>query len=883
MQLLPYAHLFCAAVYSGLTVFVLLKNTRARLNQVCAGFVLCFVFWSAGYTFIQSDDASLSTARAGLNFSAIGWCFFSSLFLWFSAIFSGREKILGSKLFYLLLFIPPLLFIYQQWAGAMLTDPVKTGYGWDFLWRHSLWSYFFWGYYGFLLGAALKLLWGFFRSADGEKKRIQAKIILISVSIAFVLGSITNVIFPVIGYYDVPPLADVTALVFHFCMIYAIVRYRFMSITLATAAENIISTMGETLILLDKQGRIMTVNPAVCALLGYAHNDLEGKPIDFIFPEAGLKSDFLGKLLSGKEFKDAGQAMVGKDKAPIPVIFSSSVLHDESGAIAGIVCLAMDIRERKKAEEALRLARLDLEKRVRERTAELQRLSEFLAEESQKLAVTLSSIGDGVIATDTWGSVILMNASAEKITGWSQDEALNQPLSKVFKLIDETTQEPFPDPIEDVIATHRTINLRDFTALIAKDGRQISIADSAAPIIDRDGRIMGAVLVFRDITEKRNMEKELLKTMKLESLGVLAGGIAHDFNNLLTGILTNLSLAKMQAGEASDVYRVLVDAEYASVRAKDLTHQLLTFAKGGAPVKKISSVQDIIKDTADFVLTGSKAKVEFSFEPDLWPVEVDVGQISQVVQNLLLNAVQAMPEGGTIKVSVNNEGITSQSRLPLAFGPYVKITVSDSGGGIAPEHIANIFDPYFTTKVKGTGLGLATAYSIIARHKGHIGVESVLGKGTVFYIYLPATIKKILLEKEQKPVLLKGLKARILVMDDEDIILHTVESAFRYTDCRVVCVSGGEAAVSKYKEAKLAGDSFDVVILDLIIPGGMGGKETVEALRRIDPDVKAIVSSGYSNDPVMAEFTQYGFKGVVPKPYSVEELLKIVGNILEKH
>lgn len=512
----------------------------------------------------------------------------------------------------------------------------------------------------------------------------------------------------------------------------------------------------------------------------------------------------------------------------------------------------------------------------------LGQAEEALAAEKERLAVTLRSIGDGVIATDTEGKILLINQIAERLTGWSQREAVDKPFNEVFHIINEKTLERCESPFEKVLETGRISNLADQTILISKDGNERIIADSAAPIRDKEGKMIGMVLVFRDITEKRKMEEDLLKTTKLESIGFLAGGIAHDFNNILTGILGNIALAKMYLEPEDKLRETLADAEEACLQAKSLTQQLLTFSKGGAPLVRTVSIVKLLKDSTRFALRGANVRCELSIPDDLWPVDVDEGQVSQVINNLVINAQQSMPEGGTVTVLAENTTSGKERAthgLPLTDEKYVKMSIIDSGAGIPEKYLQKIFDPYFTTKETGSGLGLATSYSIIKKHKGHMTVESEIGAGTIFSIYLPASQEKIVTskdEKEQPP----GGKGKILVMDDEKLLRDLAGQLLTHLGYDVEIAGDGAEAIQKYKNAKESEVSFDVVIMDLTVPGGMGGKEAIQKLIEIDPEVKAIVSSGYSNDPVMANFRKYGFTGVVSKPYEIKELVNAVNSII---
>lgn len=369
---------------------------------------------------------------------------------------------------------------------------------------------------------------------------------------------------------------------------------------------------------------------------------------------------------------------------------------------------------------------------------------------------------------------------------------------------------------------------------------------------------------------------------KIESVGVLAGGIAHDFNNLLTAILGNISLAKIETDPQEEAFKVLSQAEKASLRAKDLTQQLLTFSKGGAPIKKVASIIPLLRDCVPFAARGPHLRYEFSLADDLWPVEIDEGQIGQVIQNVVINAGEAMPERGTIQIRGENvmvEKEESKQGLLRVGGKYVKISVKDHGVGISEENLSKIFDPYFTTKSNGSGLGPATTYSIIKKHGGYIEVESQIGVGTTFHIYLPASQKKIPPQKKvQEPS--PSRRGRVLIMDDEEIVRYATGSLLAHFGYEVESAKDGAEAIALYQKCRQTGQPFDVVIMDLTIPGGMGGKEAIQRLLEIDPEAKAIVSSGYSNDPVMADYKEYGFRGVVAKPYQIEELRAVLDKII---
>ena len=392
-------------------------------------------------------------------------------------------------------------------------------------------------------------------------------------------------------------------------------------------------------------------------------------------------------------------------------------------------------------------------------------------------------------------------------------------------------------------------------------------------------RLVGFWWLKRDISEKKKAEEEILRGRKLESLGMLAGGIAHDFNNLLTAILGNISLAKSYSSPSDKAFGRLEAAARAGERAQELTTQLLTFSRGGAPIKKKASIAELLRDSVIFALRGSNVQPVFSVPDDLWKAEVDETQMHQVIHSLAMNAVEAMPDGGSVRVDAQNLEIGDDHVVPLKDGRYIRIAIRDFGVGIPREILDKIFDPYFTTKDKGSGLGLATAYSIVKQHGGLITVRSRVGIGSIFYVYLPAAS-----ERSESPRTVRettmSLKGRILVMDDDEMIRDLTMELMESIGLDASFAKDGSEAIAMYEAARQAGRAFDAVIMDLTVPGGMGGQEAVEIIRKFDPEVKAIVSSGYSDCPIMAEYETYGFLGALPKPYRLSDVTRLLSAIL---
>ncbi len=418
-----------------------------------------------------------------------------------------------------------------------------------------------------------------------------------------------------------------------------------------------------------------------------------------------------------------------------------------------------------------------------------------------------------------------------------------------------------------------------------KDGSKFP-SELSARVFNMKGRKVNCTII-RDIgdrlkaeEEQKELEIQLQQTQKLESLGILAGGIAHDFNNYLVSMLLLLKLARMDAGPDSKTLKSISQCENVCKEAQRLTEQLLIFSKGGVLVKKTVSMGSLLKDVAFFSLPGSRCECIFEIPDDLLCTEADSGQISQVIHNLILNADQAMPKGGIITLHAENVDVGQDSPVPLKPGKYVKVSVADKGIGIPDEHRQNIFDPFFSTKQKGSGLGLSTSFSIIKQHEGHITFESVLGAGTTFSFYLPATEREPILESDKTEQPAPTGAGRILIMDDKEIVHAPMKALLGVWGYDVDFAEDGTRTIELYRKAMDAGSSYDIVIIDLTIPGGMGGKEAIEKLLELDPDVKAIVSSGYSTDPVMANFVEYGFRDCLPKPYMPDKLLKVISDVL---
>lgn len=523
----------------------------------------------------------------------------------------------------------------------------------------------------------------------------------------------------------------------------------------------------------------------------------------------------------------------------------------------------------------------------------LRRSAELaLKHEKERLSATLDTIVDAVITTDQSGAVERLNEEAARLVGMTQKESLGRPLEEVLKIKHPRTGKP----IKDLTRTLMDPEFADaFTEvgvpLDSAKGRTFYVTAETRCILDDGGERHGCVTVLRDITLHKKAEDELFKAEKLNSISLLAGGIAHDFNNMLTSILGNISMVRIELDEGHEHSTKLDAAEKAALQAKSLTQQLLTFSKGGTPILEVTSVYDMVEECAQFVLRGSNVKCEVKSDDKLWPVDADKGQISQVVNNLLINADQAMPRGGTITLRLRNLRLRHAEVPSLDSGEYVCIEVRDEGTGISPENLKRIFDPYFTTKDSGNGLGLASSYAIINSHKGTITVDSSVGHGSIFRVYLPKSTRPLQAKAEAQKATEKNKpsketihhgKGRILVMDDMEAMMMVAGEILTVLGYEVEYSTNGEEAVAAYKAAKDAGNPFDAVVFDLTVPGGMGGEEASNLLKEYDPGLIAIASSGYTTSNVMSDYKNSAFAAVVPKPYRIKEMSDALHNVLSR-
>jgi len=596
----------------------------------------------------------------------------------------------------------------------------------------------------------------------------------------------------------------------------------------------------------DSRGRYLLVNRKYLETFGKTAEEFAGHHYREVLPEDIWRrhEPWVLRCLAGETvpFEDS-ISLSGRSPMHVRGIYRP--VFDTGGRFRFLTVVSWDVSEQVEAERALQ-------------------------RNEERLSVTLGSIGDGVVSTDNEGSIVTINDVAAELVGWPSSEAIGQLLETVLRV---DGLQSGTGPMGEGPAGCRSGLLR------RRNGGTLPVEERVSPIRGADGTVLGNVVVIHDNSASLRREEQRVLSHKLESLALLAGGIAHDFNNLLTGIQGNLSMALERADLPREIRSLLEDAIAASECSQGLTRQLLTFARGGEPVRRVSEIGPILRRVALLERRNSSVALPVELPPGLWCMDGDPGQIGQVVQNLVKNGIEASFAGSEVRIQACNVRLEEGNEAGLPAGPYLCVDVLDRGTGIPDEIRARVFDPYFSTKSRHSGLGLAIAHSIIARHGGAILVDSAVGTGSRFRVLLPAVpgTTETARGEEAGAAALPG--GRALVMDDDAGVQRVCQRSLSKLGFDVVVASDGREAIERYRQALSLGSRFDVVLLDLTVPGGMGGVQTMVVLRELDPEVRAIVTSGYSEDPVLARFRQYGFSAVLPKPFSLDDLRKALWSI----
>ncbi len=892
-NVLPLLHFFCFITYLYLAAHVLVLSWRSALNRTCSLLVLCFALWSFSLIYTHDHAAGEQTAALFYSIGSLAWGSFASLALWFVLVFVEEKRFRKSPWFFPVLFVPPSLLVYQQWAGQVAAGYALQIWGWAFIWSDSVWSYLFHVYYLTYMVAAFVLLFRAAREAVSGVKREQARIILGTAVPPLVLASVTDVVLPRFGIHAVPNIAPAFVLIWVIGLLFVISRYRTLEITPELAVDHIVSSMADPLLILDAEGSIAFVNRAAERRLGYPQSALEGTSIGELFP-VEVRERQLGEIAGKGGAGNVDCVLQSRSKERFLVDFTISEMRQYGDEVIGTVCVARDITERKRAEEQLRKAHDELEKRVEERTADLtaanQRLQEEIRERKrtqvdreeseERFRAIFDNVLNGILLADVESKRFVMaNPAMCRMLGYAQQELESLGIADIHPAEDlSAVQEAFEKQARGELALAADIPVK------RKDG-SVFYADVNSTPVELGARtyLLG---MFRDVSEKRRLEEQVRVTQRMEAIGRLAGGIAHDFNNILTVINSYSGFLLDDHADDPVAREDILVVQDAAIKAGRLTAQLLAFSRRQLQRLEVLEPNEVIRELSKMLgrLIGEDIEFKPILQPRLWRIKADRGQIEQVIMNLAVNARDAMPRGGKITVETANlkvDEVFAHDHPGLQPGSYVMLAVTDSGVGMDAETRSKIFEPFFTTKKlgKGTGLGLSTTYGIVKQSGGEIWVDSEPGRGTRFEVYLPRAWEDLGDEQSAKPsIVVARPDETVLVVEDDDNVRRAARRILANRKSTVLEARDAEEALAICAEFK---ERIDLMITDVIMPR-MNGKELADRVRQLYPRMKIILMSGYTDDAVVERGVLTTDLPFLPKPFSSKTFLKTVYEVMDK-
>jgi two-component system cell cycle sensor histidine kinase/response regulator CckA len=838
-----------------MAVYVLTKNFKSPLNWT----FFLLVFFMSAWSFCFSFFYSAGTSAAALVWYRAGVLFLypsSGFLLHFSLVLTGKKRVYRNLFFSLALYTIPVVLMIITLNGGLALEVVGEPGRWiNVFSTSSILSIVILLYIAIPSFIALALFGRYlYRQAD-KRKRKQVLIIIVSIIVPVLLNLLLTAVVRGLEIRQIPEVTQYFSFVTLFGFWFAIFRYKLMVINPADTVDTIMSSMHDAVFYINNEGTIITVNHRLCNMIWYNKDELNGRPAESILETSSRFLAMLNEQTTIPVSYIEDSMLKTRMGTRIPVRLTVSSINNES-RIIGFMLVCHDLRNERQLEIEI---------------AEREMVYKALAGHEEQYRLTLDGLNDPVMVLDTGSRIKFCNSAMLSIF---------KIFTNSIDAITDTELELASPEMSSIISQHMPEVLR-LKKVHVNEGRIIredwimNYELRLIPIVNEE-IITSVIAVLHDITEIKRSEKIIQHSEKIESLGLLAGGIAHDFNNTLVAIMGNISLARTTLQDSSDITGLLKNAENAAIQARHLTSRLMSFSRDGELVLQTGSITGIIKDTADFCFSGSEIDVQLNFSESDYPVSFDTGQISSVFYNIFLNAKQLLTDGGTVTVDVTHESVNEHSSILLIPDEYMVVKITDTGPGIDDEHLEKIFDPYFTTRKEGHGLGLAISFSIIKRHGGLITVCSEKDEFTCFAIYLPIAHKSVIENKQQEQLANKSY--RILLMDDNNEILTVSSRLLKTLGHDVEVVSSGEDAIELYRANFSNQSPYDLVILDLTVKGGMGGHKTLAAIKKIDPGVMAMVCSGYCNDPVLANFRDFGFSGILKKPFTLKELDRAIQN-----
>lgn len=853
ITLLPFMSLFVCIIYIHFGLYAIKQNRNETLHKLFFLVAMTCAYWSfciAVFHLVQNKIIAKNIYLVSLT----GPFILPAVTTHYVLSFTNKTAIQKKKWLIFFLYFPAFI----SFSGLFITnmfirDLIPSPYGWIIDMNST--SPFVWFYIGYnLIFQAVNILFLIrWRSASKIKeKKKQATIIIVFflLSLFFIIGE--EILCHYLKIQPFPSLSHFAALIWLIGILFVIKKYEFMKISPEKAVHEILFNMMDILILTGEKGEIIQINQQLTRLLGFTEKELSGKSADVLFKE-GLNLSDIQILTQSRKY-----AKTIKEET-IPVILRIEPIKNKDLDILGYLLIGHDAREREKLEREI-IERENAEKRL------LESRSLYIS--------TINAMDEIIHVVDTELRIILCNETFHTVAkGFKKDIVIGK----------TRLDEVFPFLKDEVFLEYRQVfetGTPVFSEEQNKIGGGIFHAETRKIPVMKNHKVSFVVTIVRDVTDKKKIEQAQLRSGIADSVSLLASGIAHDYNNLLTTILGNLTLAKNYFSHRVLHNEAITEAETAGFQARDLTQQLLTFSQKGTLTKKTGDIGRLLEKSASFFLSGSNIKCEISMPDNLYKTSFDKQQIARVFQNLLLNAKQAMPKGGKLCIRTRNRIIEEHPGAFLSPGKYVEISFSDQGEGISDEILPRIFNPYFTTKESGSGLGLATAYSIVKKHGGNIEVTSKAGEGSTFTVCLPADeMKDAEIVKKKSREIKKG-KGTILVMDDDKHVRDTLKRILEHLGYSVVDAENGSQVISLYTNAMESGSKFDLVILDLTIPGGENGGQVFQHLLEYDPLLNAVIYSGYGVSEKYSNLIQMGLKGFVKKPFDVVELSELLEKLI---
>lgn len=884
-----YAHLFAAAIFISLGAIVLFKDLTALLNRICAALFSCFFIWSFSYAFVHNPLVAKETAVFFENIGSLGWVSFGGFFLWFAVSYTQKQRLTANPFFILLLFSFPLFIEVRQWSGnTLFSDHVMTYFGWQGVWNDSFWPYLFFSYYLLASGFSLLLIFRYGKKSGIPVIKRQASLIIVGTLFPLLSGTITNVALIKMHTFALPSIADIFILFWAGCMAFAMMRYRLLSITPAIAAEQIVSAMKDLLLLLDQRGTITYLNEAALDMLGYDRNELKGKRIGTIIAGTEEERSRLNAIILRTPKSEFETSFESKNGNVIPVNLATSILPD-----AGIVCIAHNIAMVQKVHDMLSSEIVSADKEIKKTSDLLSReiagheqTQQALEESEQRFKMLFEFAPDGFYLSDLQGIFIEGNREAERITGYRKKELIGKSFLSL-KLL-PLTQIPLAVKLLAKNALGQPTGPDEFV-LNRKNGTKIPVEISTFPIQINNRRVV--LGIARNISQRRKAEEEkqqlkenLHQAQKMEAVGRLAGGIAHDFNNLLAVIsgyaeLLHIELTGSSPAEAKIAKKIADTVQ----NTANLTKQLLAFSRKGKYQVTAVNLHKAVDEAIALLNRSIDKRITITAHLRAQPSTVmgDLSQLQNAMLNLGLNARDAMPDGGTI--TFETECVTIDETPPAGTarpGAYIRLSVTDTGVGMDEETRARAFEPFFTTKEKGkgTGLGLASVYGTVMNHNGLVELQSEPGRGTTVVLYLPVADQPAASEPEAtapaEPT--EKRSGRILVVEDEGLVREMICDALASLGYSATSCTNGKEAVTHYRSHFR---DIDCVLLDLTMPE-LNGADCFRAMKAINPEIKAVITSGYTMDEEINKLLQEGAFSFIQKPFTIHNLSDILNKAL---